>query len=275
MPKRREISSEVRSQAIGLHRGGTSLQKIGSLLSLPHSTVQSIINRWKFGNTINNKMRSGRPKLVSLRGIRNLKRIVRKSRWSTLRNITSEFRNAIGTNVSINTVRRRLHDIGFSSRIPARKPFISEKNRLKRLAFFHKYKNWGADEWHNVIWFDERRFKLFHSDERVRVWRQQKERFINECIRTTVKWGGGSVMVWACFFGDTLGPCYPITNTMNSSSYITNILKPFHSTFYLNILENHPKLVFQQDNALPHVSGITRSWFAQKNYFNGQLKART
>ena len=182
-----------------------------------------------------------------------------------IRNITSEFRNANGTNVSINTVRGRLHDIGFSSRIPARKPFISEKNRLKRLAFFHKYKNWGADEWHNVIWSDECRFKLFHSDGRVRVWRQQKERFINECIRTTVKWGGGSVMVWACFFGDTLGPCYLITNTMNSSSYITNILKPFHSTFCLNILENHPKLVFQQDNAPPHVSGRTRSWFAKKN----------
>ena len=109
--------------------------------------------------------------------------------------------------------------------------------------------------WKSVIWSDKCRFKLFHSDGRIRVWHQINERFLNQCIKKTVKWEGGSVMVWGCFFANTLGPCYPIVNTMNSVSYIENVLEPFYSTFYLDLLNKQPDILFQQDNAPPHVSG--------------------
>ena len=42
--------------------------------------------------------------------------------------------------------------------------------------------------WKSVIWSDECRFKLIHSDGRIRVWRQINERFLNQCIKKTVKW---------------------------------------------------------------------------------------
>ena len=119
--------------------------------------------------------------------------------------------------------------------------------------------------WKSVIWSDECRFKLFHSDGRIRVWRQINERFLNECIKTTVKWGGSSVMVWGCFCSDTLGPCFPIVNTMSSLSYIENVLEPFYSTFYLDLLNKQPDILFQQDNAPSHVSGETRMWLSLRN----------
>ena len=149
--------------------------------------------------------------------------------------------------------------------MPARKPFISERNRRKRLDFFSAFANWEIDKWKNVIWTDECKFKLYHSDGRVRVWRQKNERFLNECVKKTVKWEGGSVMVLACFCNDTLGPCYPITNTMNTSSYLESVLKPFYSSFYFNILGKQPNVLFQQDNTPPQVSLKTRSWFLAKN----------
>ena len=136
MPRRKEI-------AVGLHRGGGSLGNIATMLSLPRSTVQSIIDRWKKTKSVYNHKRSGRPSLFTKRGMRKLKSIVKKNRWNTLRRITSEVQYDIGRSVSSSTVRRRLHDIGFSACIPARKPFISEKNRLKRLEFFSDFKNWG------------------------------------------------------------------------------------------------------------------------------------
>ena len=62
------------------------------------------------------------------------------------------------------------------------------------------------------------------------------------------------MMIWGCFFADKLGPCYPITGTLNSGKYIQNILKPFYSNFFLENLGTHPKLIFQQDNAPCHTS---------------------
>ena len=72
-------------------------------------------------------------------------------------------------------------------------------------------------------------------------------------------------MVWGCFCSDTLGPYFPIVNTMNSVSYIENVLEPFYSTFYLDLLNKQPDILFQQDNAPPHVSGKTRMWLSQRN----------
>ena len=134
----------------------------------------------------------------------------------------------------------------------------------KRLEFATKYGNWEYSDWENIIWTDESSFKLFRADGKLRVWRESKEKYLPECTAKTVKWGGGSAMIWGCFFADKLGPCYPITGTLNSEKYIQNILKPFYSNFFLENLGTHPKLIFQQDNAPCHTSVKTRHWFGSK-----------
>ena len=45
---------------------------------------------------------------------------------------------------------------------------ISQKNRQRRFDFF-KYKSWDSVKWKLIIWSDECRFKLFHSDGRIKV----------------------------------------------------------------------------------------------------------
>ena len=69
-------------------------------------------------NCIANKFRSGRPKLLNPRGVRKLKKIVNSNRCTTLRKITSELQTSIQGKISLTTVRRRLHQLGFSARIP-------------------------------------------------------------------------------------------------------------------------------------------------------------
>ena len=108
---------------------------------------------------------------------------------STLKIITSEF-NKSDTVVSQSTVRRRLKELGYQSRIPSRKPLISEVNRNKRLAFYNLYKSWTLINWKKVIWSDESRFNLHHSDGKTRVWRTREERFHQDCILKTAKWNG-------------------------------------------------------------------------------------
>ena len=118
------------------------------ILSVPKSTVQSIIIRWKTSGTTNNKPRSGRPSLLSPRALRRLKATVRTNRWKTLSHITTEFNRSTVTNpVCSKTIRRRLMDLGFTPHIPKKKPLISEKNRVNRLKFNKLHGSWSIEQW--------------------------------------------------------------------------------------------------------------------------------
>ena len=119
-------------------------------------------------------------------------------------------------------------------------------------------------DWEKIIWTDESSFKLFRSGGKVKVWREPYEKYLPDCTRKTIKGGGGTVMIWGCFFSDHLGPCYPITGNLNSEKYINDILTKFHSDFFLENIRNHPGLIFQQDNASCHTSAKTREWFNKK-----------
>ena len=46
------------------------------------------------------------------------------------------------------------------------------------------------------------------------------EDLLPECIQQTVKFGGGSVMVWGCISRDGIGPITKVEGRMNGKDYI-------------------------------------------------------
>lgn len=68
------------------------------------------------------------------------------------------------TNVSRQTVSRRLHEIGLHARSPRKRPLISKKNQAARLVFANKPVIWLEDDWHKVFFNDESKFNVFGSD---------------------------------------------------------------------------------------------------------------
>ncbi|GFW21780.1 QLQ domain-containing protein [Trichonephila clavipes] len=71
-----------------------------------------------------------------------------------------------------------------------------------------------------LLWSDESCFVVWQSDARVWVWQMLGERFFSDCIVPTVKFGGGSIMVWGCFYWFGLGPLVPVIGNMNSEMYV-------------------------------------------------------
>ena len=108
----------------------------------------------------------------------------------------------IGKKVSVSTVRRSLNDSGLYGRVARRKPLLNDKHRRKRLDFAKRYQSWTSEDWKKVIFSDESRFQLFYSNGRTYVRRRKGEEFNENCVVSTVKHGGGSVMVWGCFSAD-------------------------------------------------------------------------
>ena len=54
------------------------------------------------------------------------------------------------------------------------------------------------DDWERVIWSDETKINYLGSDGHKWAWKKAgEERLSNRLVEGTVKFGGGSVMMWA------------------------------------------------------------------------------
>lgn len=159
------------------------------------------------------------------------------------------------------TVRRYLRKEGFHSRVPRRKPFISELNRAKRLDFAKKYYKIHEKDpefWSRVIFTDECKFNIFRNDGRSKVWRKPNESLKLKNMVPTVKHGGGSIMVWGCMAANGVGKLHFINTTMDKYVYL-NILKTSFTSSVddLGLSSNY---MFQQDNDPKHTSGLIKEW---------------
>ena len=82
----------------------------------------------------------------------------------------------------------------------------------------------------SVLWSDESKFYISGSNRRVFVRCRVGEWMISACMVSTVKHGGGGVMVWGCFAGDTVSDLFRIQGTQKYSSVFVLFL-------YSHILE--------------------------------------
>ncbi|KAK6011625.1 transposase, partial [Ostertagia ostertagi] len=147
MPRRREVAQGVRQAIVNMKESGMKVTAIS-----------------RVRNSVCNATRTGRPRCTSSKQDR---RIVRRSKADprlTAVDIATEFNMNEGTNLSRQTVGRRLKDAGIHGRRPAKKPFISSKNRRARVEFARRHLDWTVADWSRVLFTDESKFNLFGSD---------------------------------------------------------------------------------------------------------------
>ncbi|GFT49335.1 HTH_Tnp_Tc3_2 domain-containing protein [Trichonephila clavipes] len=105
---------------------------------------------------------------------------------------------------SIETIRRRLTEVGLRSRRPLRRLPLTPHHRQCRLDFCRPRATWSVTDWRRVIFSDESRFSLSDDDHRTRVWRCTGQRsdpaFIVE-RHTAISQG---VTVWGAILGYTI-----------------------------------------------------------------------
>ena len=90
-----------------------------------------------------------------------------------------------------------------------------------------------------MVWSDELKFALFESDGQIRVWRNPEKAYNKDCIQSTIKFDGGSVMFWSCFSWHKVNPLIVVNKNMDSDSYI-NIL----ANNFILWISNYPNSIF-------------------------------
>lgn len=193
-------SPEIKQLIIEAVQRGEGYRDIAKRFHVGFGTVARTVKRWNETRTVKRKKGSGRPRKATPKQVRLLVRQVKKDPFMTAVDLAQYAQDNLGLNFTPMTARRMLIASGLRGRIPAKKPWISKKNRLARLKFAREHKDWTVAQWARILWSDESKNNLFGSDGIRFVRRPAGKRFDKKYTRPTVK-HSASVMPWGEFFG--------------------------------------------------------------------------
>ena len=199
----RRLNDETKWRAIFFKTEGIlSNRQIAACCKVSPSTVTNLWEKYNETGSMNerNDRRTGAPRKTTPRQDRALVRASERDRFKTAPQLRRDLITE-GTRLSVSAIKRRLKEGNLNGRVARKKPLISEVNAQARLKYALSKRHWTVDQWLKVMWSDESRFSLFPKCGKVYVRRRPGEEFQRQCLKPTVKHGGGSIMVWGCVSG--------------------------------------------------------------------------
>jgi hypothetical protein len=180
--------------------------------------------------SLNKKQRPGRPRITTPTDDRAIKYQSTKNPFATAYDIRRSLFAKDEKRPSVNTIRRRLDEVGLYAFVAAQKPLLKPEQIQRRLEWAKKYAEWTVDDWREVVFSDESPFTLFRRCGKRYVRRPIGTRFDPRYISPTVKHGGGKIQVWSCFSYYSVGSMKRIEGTMDGPKY-RSILKTYMAPY--------------------------------------------
>ena len=195
-PHGKELSEDLKRYIAVLHEDGKDSKKIANTLKLSCSTVAKIIQCFKSAGSTQNRPRVGRLKKLSTRAECYIQMLSLKDWRRSAVSIAAEIEEVgRGHPVNAQTPHRTLHQIGLHGCHPRRKPLLKTIHKKASKQFAEDVSIKHMDYWNHVLWSDEMKINLIGSDGLKHVWRRPGEEYKDKCVMSTVKHGGGNVMV--------------------------------------------------------------------------------
>ena len=163
-----------------------------------------------------------------------------------------------GKSVSLSTVKRVLYRHGLKGHSARKKPLLQKKKKKARLQFANAHRDKDLNFWRHFLWSDETKIELFGHNGHRYVWRKKGEACKPENTIQTVKYRGGSIMLWGCFAAGGTGALHKIDGIMRKEHYV-EILKQ-HLKTSRRKLKLGRKWVFQMDNDTKHTAKLVTKW---------------
>ena len=139
-----------------------------------------------------------------------------------------------------------------------KKPFLRTHHKQSRLRYAKAHLDKPESFWNKVLWTDETKIELFGHNHKRFASRKKN-------LLPTVKFGGGSVMLWGCVASTGTGKLVKVEGRMDSTQY--------QQILGNNVQDSVRKLklrrgwLFQQDNDPKHCSKSTKE-FMQRHRYN-------
>lgn len=256
-----ELTIEQRAMIVSEYNLGVPVNTIAGKYHIHRNTIRNIAQKFLVTGTVNNRKRQGRPRMTSSNQDNQLRLLSLRNRRLSACQIKQSFNAASGVNISTTTVKRRLNAAGIFGRIARKKPFLTASHICARLQWARLHELWSEDDWNKVLFTDESKFEIFGGNRRVYVRRRQGESILPQCLTTSVKHGGGSVMVWGCFGGGRTGDLYKVQGIMKKEQYHQILIK---HTIPSGIRLIGRNFIYQADNDPKHKSKLCTTYLNRK-----------
>lgn len=252
MGRGKHCSAEKREVIKKLIMEGKSYRQVGQLVGCSNKMIRNAIT-YKEKAERRGRKRALTPLLV--------KRLIRESKKYPFKAAT-EPKKGLNITATVQTVRTCLREHNLKACSPRKVPLLKAKHISKRIKFAKEKLQWSV-EWRNILWTDESKVVMFGGKgSRSYVRRPQNSEYNPKYTTKTIKHGGSSVMIWACFSYYGVGPIHWIKNIMDQHVYV-DIL----DTVMLPYARDKMPLtwVFQQDNDPKHTSKKAKQWFERNS----------
>jgi len=256
------VSSAV---IIALHKSGMKVASIASQEGVTPTTVYRHLRKAAQNKAEDGRVNNRSPSKLTSRERHILTRSARKDRRQTLGTLS------VNHGIHKQTARKLLLEKGIQKRWPTKKPFLTDAHRKNRRIFCKAHRNWQYREWERVIWSDEASIQVGLDTYPRWLFRSEGEKFHRTCLKAAFKTSRQSIMVWACFHGDTKGTLIVIEKGSIDSLVYQNTLREG----LLGLIEEEEgiletqlrpsSLIFMQDNAPIHKSNSTLEFLRSFN----------
>ena len=128
---KRPIEIYVRAQPVALCQPGLNLSKISKQLQVSRCCVRNALTKFEEYAKFDDMKRSGRPKSLSDRNVRELKRLVQGDNRLSAAKITTDLNMSRSKPVFKCTVRRYLKKLGYEYAVKIKKETMTEYGASK------------------------------------------------------------------------------------------------------------------------------------------------
>ena len=144
---RRHLSSDELSRCVGMLEGGCTQTHVANVLGVSQSVVSRAWTRYHAVVTAVIRHAGGRQRATTPREDRFLVVQACRNRFGSAQTLRSDLLNATGTNVCIQTIRNRLHDVNLRARRPCIRVPLTQEHRRRRLTWAQNHVNWTVADW--------------------------------------------------------------------------------------------------------------------------------
>lgn len=252
-----KLDPETRTRCVILMEQGLSQREVAKSVGCSKWAVQLTWKRYQATGSVKDLPRSGARRKSTPRDDRSLVRMSLADRKLTAPELRAKWEDA-GVTLSTPTVKRRLQQAGLNGRVARKKPLLTQKHKKNRLQFCQDHRDWTVQDWERVIFTDESKFNLVNSDGVTYIRRRPGEELLEQCVVPTVKFGGGSVMVWGAMCYRGVGYLEDVSGRLDAEGYIDILGNSMVPSAHLHFFGD--TYVLQDDNAPCHRAKKVRDW---------------
>jgi len=206
------------------------------------------------------KSLEGHPAKLSSANIHHAQHLIYSGKAQNAAQLTKPLANIINQPLSTCTVRRNLKKAGMMAVKKRKRPFLSKRHRRERLDWALAHQHWTVEDWKKVVHSDESKINRFGSDGDRTTWKIKGEGLSDRLVKGTLKFGGGSLMMWGCMMWEGVGNLVKIDGKMDTDLYMQIMEDDLLGS--LDWYDISPReIIFQQDNDPKHKCLVRRGWY--------------